>query len=761
MAARKQAKGSKRRAKPKGPSVHTKALDAFGPRWVEKVIGLYEDRPFQILGPHYFQKEKCVVINAIFPRAAEAWVSLGNGSADKVPMRRVHPRGFFQAVFQNQAHVFPYQLGFKDSSGYAAESEDPYATVTAISNYDLYLISEGSHFRIYDKLGAHLRTWHGISGVHFAVWAPNAKAVGVVGNFNHWYVSAHPMTRVGDSGIWALFIPGLKEGEVYKYAIRSWADDDIRIKADPYAFQAEVRPRTASVVANLERYEWHDAEWLKKRAQRDFVSEPISIYEVHLGSWKRSGEQGEYFLNYRDLAHQMVDYAKEMGYTHIELLPIAEHPFDQSWGYQVTGFYAPTSRFGAAQDFMYFVDYCHQHGIGVILDWVASHFPKDGHGLAYFDGKQIYAYDNWKRGEQKDWNTFIFDYGRNEVRNFLIGNALFWLDKYHIDGLRVDAVASMLYLDYSRKDGEWEPNIYGGRENLEAISFLKRFNEVVHSYYKGVLTIAEESTAWGGVSRPTYLGGLGFSMKWNMGWMHDTLEYFSKEPVHRQFHQDMLTFSMLYAFTENFILPMSHDEVVHGKRSLIYKMPGDDWQRFANLRAFLGFIYGHPGKKLLFMGGDFAQTREWDSNISLDWHFLDYAPHKQVHQFVKDLNRAYRASPALYEVDFDYHGFEWVDFSDAASSLLSFVRWSRDYKELVLVVLNMTPVPRMNYQLGVPKPGFYEEILNSDAKEYGGGGIGNLGGVQAQAQSWQHRPYSISVHFPPLSVVMFRLRESS
>lgn len=751
---------------------------------INRIVSFLEEKPFEILGPHFFKLERRVLINTFLPRAEEAWIRVSDQEDRTRKMKRIHSAGFFQAIFENVGDLFPYKVGFKDETGYSSETEDPYAfpiRVTSssfgepilVTEYDLYLIGEGTHFKSYKKFGAHLVTFNtryshlptagtekvrqrDVRGVHFAVWAPNAENVSVIGNFNHWHPGAHPMTRIGAPGVWALFIPGLREGEVYKYAIRSYVDHEVRIKADPYAFQAELRPRTASVVSALDHYEWHDAEWLKKRAKQDVFTSPISIYEVHLGSWKRRGPKGMAFFNYQELARELVDYVKQMGYTHIELLPIMEHPLDQSWGYETLGYYAPTSRFGTPEDFMFFVDYCHQNDVGVILDWVPSHFPKDGHGLAYFDGKQIYAYEGWKKGEHKDWDTFVFDYGRNEVKNFLISNALFWLDQYHVDGLRVDAVASMLYLDYSRKEGEWEPNQYGGRENLEAISFLKKFNEVVHSIHPGILTIAEESTAWPSVSRPTYLGGLGFSMKWNMGWMHDMLEYFSKDSVYRKHHQEMLTFSMLYAFSENFILPMSHDEVVHGKRSLVGKMPGDDWQKFANLRLFLGLMFTHPGKKLLFMGDDFAQSREWDSNSSLDWHFIDYAPHKQIAQFVKDLNRLYRTFRAFYEVDFDHHGFEWIDFSDVTASLISFIRWSRDSKELILVTCNMTPVPRTSYRIGVPKAGFYEEILNSNAHEYGGTGMGNSGGIYAQDTPWQSRPHSVSIHFPPLAVNIYR-----
>ncbi len=734
-----------------------KPAQVFKPSAISKIIDFVEDHPCETLGPHSFKRNNCVVINSFLPLAHEVWIEL-DGTGSCLPMKKIHARGFFQTVIKNTTEVPSYKIGFKNDAGYISSVADPYACSTDISDYDIYLIGEGNHFKSYERLGSHLRTINGIDGVHFAVWAPNAKSVSVAGDFNHWTIGVHPMSRIGSSGIWALFVPGLKENEIYKYAIRSSLDDEIRIKADPYAFRAELRPRTASIVANLNHYQWKDQNWMNQRQEGNPLEKPLSIYEVHLGSWQRRGPDLT-FLNYRELAHELVAYVKRMGYTHIELLPIMEHPFDQSWGYQVVSFFAPTSRFGTPDDFMYFIDYCHQNEIGVILDWVPSHFPKDGHGLAFFDGKQIYAYEDWKKGEHKDWNTFIFDYGKNEVSNFLISNALFWLDQYHIDGFRVDGVASMLYLDYSRKEGEWEPNRYGGRENLEAISFLKRFNEVVHSSHRGILTIAEESTAWPGVSKPIYVGGLGFSMKWNMGWMHDLLEYFSKDPIHRKFDQGKLTFSLSYAFAENFLLPISHDEVVHGKNSLLGKMPGDEWQQFANLRLFLGFMFAHPGKKLLFMGSDFAQSREWDSQKSLDWHLLDYAPHKYVNHFIQDLNQIYKSSKAFYEIDFDPDGFEWIDFSDAASSVISFLRWSKNHEEMILITCNMTPIPRTRYQFGVPKPGFYEEILNSDAQIYGGGGMGNLGGVPSQAIPWQGRPYSILVNLPPLGINIYRLRE--
>ncbi len=740
----------------KPPSL--KVLKAFTPSAIRKIIDFVEDRPYETLGPHLFEQSKCVVINSYLPRAYEAWIEC-RGAELPLPMKKIHMNGFFQAVIKNTPEIVPYTIRFKDETGRLFTTEDSYAFPTQISEYDIYLFGEGNHFKSYDKLGSHLMTVNGVSGVHFAVWAPNAKSVAVIGNFNYWFVGSHPMTRVSSSGIWALFIPGLKEFEVYKYAIRSLVDDEVRIKADPYAFQAEMRPRTASVVADLSRYQWKDAKWMETRASTDPLTSPLSIYEVHLGSWKRRGPDLA-FLNYRDLAHELVDYVKGMGYTHIQLLPIMEHPLDQSWGYQVLSYFAPSSRFGPPEELMYFVDHCHQNGIGVILDWVPSHFPKDGHGLAYFDGKQIYAYEDWKKGEHKDWSTFIFDYGKNEVRNFLISSALFWLDYYHIDGLRVDGVASMLYLDYSRKEGEWTPNQYGGRENLEAISFLKRFNEVVHLNHAGIFTVAEESTAWAGVSRPTYLGGLGFTMKWNMGWMHDTLDYFSKDPVHRKYHQNTLTFSMLYAFTENFVLPLSHDEVVHGKGSLLGKMPGDEWQKFANLRLFLGYMFTHPGKKLLFMGGDIAQSSEWDCLKALDWHLLDYAPHRQANQFTRDLNFVYQNNKAFFEVDFDPQGFEWIDFSDAASSIINFIRWSKNRTEHILVTCNMTPVSRTQYRIGVPQTGFYEEILNSDAEVYGGTGMGNLGGIPAEPIEWHGRSHSVVVNLPALGINIYRWKES-
>ncbi len=630
----------------------------------------------------------------------------------------------------------------------------PLLEETRLTGFDLHLLGEGNHFDSYRKLGAHVCVTEKKPGTYFSLWAPNARSVSVVGDFNLWKSGANPLRRLPGSGFWDGFIPGLVEGTFYKFAVET-PEGHVFFKSDPYAFQTEVRPRTASVVAALQKFKWNDDAWMKTRAARNPLEGPVSIYEVHLGSWMRTGEKGEDFLTYRELAERLIPFAIERGYTHLELMPISEHPLDESWGYQVISYFAPTSRFGSPEDFMFFVDTCHSHGLGVILDWVPAHFPKDAHGLADFDGRQIYAYDNWKKGEHREWGTLVFDYGRNEVRNFLMSNALFWLDQYHLDGLRVDAVASMIYLDYSRAPGEWQPNQYGGNENLEAISFLKRFNEVVHERYPGVLTIAEESTAWTGVSRPTYAGGLGFSMKWNMGWMHDTLDYFSKECVHRRFHQDMLTFSMLYAFTENFILPVSHDEVVYGKKSLLEKMPGDDWQRWANARLFLSYMYAHPGKKLLFMTADVGQPAEWNCRHSMDWHLAPVPIFKAWGRLVRDLNRCHRDLAAFHELDFSPEGFQWIDFSDRDSSVVSFVRWAKGRSKPVVCVFNMTPVPRLGYRVGVPWDGWYREIFNSDADDYGGSGSGNQGGRPGESVPWHHQPHSLHLDLPPLSAVFF------
>jgi len=627
--------------------------------------------------------------------------------------------------------------------------------ISMLSNDDLFLFNEGSHYRLYEKLGAHPLTVDGVEGTYFAVWAPNARQVSVTGEFNGWDKSSHPLCPKGQSGIWEGFIPGVAKGTIYKYYLVSHKRGYHVEKADPFAFCTETPPKTASITWDLD-YSWGDRAWMEKRHARNALDAPISIYEMHLGSWQRVPKEGNRYLSYRELASRLAEYLKQLGFTHVEFLPIMEHPFYGSWGYQLTGYFAPTSRYGTPQDFMYLVDYLHRHDIGVILDWVPSHFPNDEHGLGYFDGTHLYEHGDPRQGIHPDWNSFIFNYGRDEVRSFLLSNALFWLDKYHVDGLRVDAVASMLYLDYGRKEGEWIPNQYGGRENLEAIAFLRHFNEAVYQESPDTQTIAEESTAWPMVSRPTYLGGLGFGMKWDMGWMHDTLEYMTKDPVYRKHHHNNLTFRLVYAFFENFVLPLSHDEVVHGKGSLLGKMPGDDWQKFANLRLLLGYMYAQPGKKLLFMGGEFGQWREWAHDESLEWHLLDYPPHSSLKRWVEDLNRFYRDQPALYELDFDSAGFEWIDCNDVEHSVVSLMRKGRSPDDLLVVVCNFTPTTHFNYRIGVPQSGFWREVLNSDAKEYGGSGCGNLGGIEAAPIALHGRPCSLTLTVPPLAAVFFK-----
>jgi 1,4-alpha-glucan branching enzyme len=627
--------------------------------------------------------------------------------------------------------------------------------VSLLSPDDLYLFNEGRNYRAYRHLGAHAATFNGESGTVFSVWAPNAKKVSVVGSFNDWNKNSHKLEPRGSSGIWEGFVPGVGKGSLYKFRIVSHNHGHVGEKADPFGVYHEQPPRTASVVWDLD-YQWADADWMKARGGRQSLHSPISIYEVHLGSWMRVPEEGNRSLTYREAAPRLAEYAERMQFTHVELLPIMEHPFYASWGYQTTGYFAPTSRYGTPQDFMYFVDYLHQHGIGVILDWVPSHFPSDAHGLAYFDGTHLFEHADWRSGFHPDWNTYIYNYGRNEVRSFLMSSAMFWLDEFHIDGLRVDAVASMLYLDYSRREGEWIPNKYGGRENLDAIEFLRQLNQEAYKEHPDIQTYAEESTAWPMVSRPTYVGGLGFGMKWDMGWMHDTLLYFSRDPIHRQFHHNLLTFRMLYGFTENFVLPLSHDEVVHGKGSLIGKMPGDEWQKFANLRLLYGYMFAQPGKKLLFMGDEFGQVREWGHDMSLEWHVLQFGVHKGIQNWVEQLNRLYRSEPALYELDNEPAGFEWVDCNDTGASVISLLRKGKKPEDTILVVCNFTPVPREGYRIGVPYGGFWREILNSDAIEYGGSGLGNMGGKEATKRSVHGRPYSLSLSLPPLSVEFFK-----
>ncbi len=624
-----------------------------------------------------------------------------------------------------------------------------------LTDFDLHLLGEGSHYRNYEKLGAHLTELDGEAGVRFAVWAPNARNVSVIGDFNQWDRESHPMRCRGDSGVWETFIPSIGQGENYKYFIRSNYNGYEAEKADPYGFAAEVRPKTASKVWDLDGYEWGDQRWMKERGKKHQRDQPLTIYEVHLGSWMRAPENNGW-LTYRDLAPRLAEYAVEMGFTHVELMPPTEHPFDASWGYQVVGYYAPTSRFGTPQELMELVDTLHQAGVGVLIDWVPAHFPHDPHGLVYFDGTHLYEHADPRQGRHPHWDTMIFNYGRREVSNFLIGNALFWLDRYHVDGLRVDAVASMLYLDYGREEGEWEPNQYGGKENIEAIDFVRKLNERVYAEHPDVMTFAEESTSWGMVSHPTYLGGLGFGFKWNMGWMNDILEYFSKDPIHRQYHHNHITFSMLYAFTENFVLPFSHDEVVHGKRSMIGKMPGDEWRQFANLRSLYAFMYAHPGKKLLFMGDEIGQRSEWNHDTSLEWHLLDNPLHSGLQRCVKDLNHLYRRESALYEQDGDWPGFEWIDCTDSPANVVTFLRRGKDPADVILIACNFSPVVRPGYRVGAPEGGQWLEIFNSDAAIYGGGDVGNLGGVTAIEEKTHGRPATLVLTLPPLAVVVLK-----
>jgi 1,4-alpha-glucan branching enzyme len=625
-----------------------------------------------------------------------------------------------------------------------------------LTDYDLYLFGEGTHHRAYEKLGSHPGEMDGQRGVYFAVWAPNAEHVSVIGDFNSWNPRSNPLQVRPAAGIWEGFVPEISSGAIYKYHIQSRERGYQVDKADPYGFAAEIRPSTASRVWDLTSFAWGDVEWMANRAKKNALDAPISIYEMHLGSWRRAPDEGNRQLTYRELADQLPEYLSQAGYTHVEFLPVTEHPFDGSWGYETTGYFAPTSRFGSPTDFMLLVDALHRKGIGVILDWVPAHFPKDEAGLGYFDGTHLYEHADPRQGEQPDWNTFVFNYGRREVQSFLISNALFWLDKYHVDGLRVDAVASMLYLDYGRREGQWIPNRYGGKENIEALHCLREINQQVYAAFPEAMMIAEESTAWPMVSRPVYLGGVGFGFKWNMGWMHDILDYMSKDPVYRSYQHHKITFGLLYAFTENFVLPFSHDEVVYGKRSMLGKMPGDEWQKFANLRLLYGFMFGHPGKKLLFMGGEFGQWSEWNHDTSLDWHLLEHPFHAGLARWVRDLNTLYRGQASLYEVDFDPTGFEWVDCNDFERSVVSFIRKAKDPGNVVLFVCNFTPVPRQNYRVGVPLEGEWKEVLNSDAPLYGGSGQGNMGGIATAPLPIHGRPYSLNMTLPPLGVVVFR-----
>ncbi len=727
---------------------------SFSSSELDAILNATHGDPFAFLGPHLV--ESLWMVRVFAPHIQEvALIDASKRATKPVVADKVHGAGFFEVSLPEGEERPDYRLRITDFAGHQSTNADPYSFGPILGDLDLHLFKEGNHHRIYDKLGAHLMEIGGVRGCSFAVWAPNATRVSVVGDFNHWDGRVHPMRRLLGSGVWELFLPGVEEGTHYKFEVRG-PNGGITLKSDPYAFYNQHGLKTSSLVFDLKRYAWSDEEWMEKRRSTDWLRTPVSIYECHPGSWKRVPEDQDRSLSYLELADQLLDYVIEMGFTHIELMAIAEHPYDGSWGYQVTNYFAPTSRFGNPDEFRHFVDRCHQRGVGVILDWVPGHFPKDAHGLAQFDGTSLYEHSDPRQGEHADWGTLIFNYGRNEVRNFLVANGLFWFDQYHIDGLRVDAVASMLYLDYSRKAGEWVPNVHGGRENLEAVYFLKRFNELAYGEYPGIMTIAEESTSWPAVSRPTYLGGLGFGFKWNMGWMNDSLRYMALDPIHRRYHQGDMTFSLIYAFNEHFILVLSHDEVVHGKKSLIDKMPGDAWQQFANLRMFYAWMWAHPGKKLLFQGGEFAQRHEWRYNKSLDWHLTQQHEHDGMRRLVQHLNHLYKTEPVYYDLDDSYEGFEWIDFSDADSSVISFVRKARNGDQ-ILFVINATPLVREPYRVGAPAPGFYKEILNTDAQTYGGGNVGNCGGLHTDAHACQGREHSLNLRLPPLSVVGLKL----
>jgi len=738
-----------------------------------QIINCEHPDPHHILGIHelHVDGEKQTIIRVFAPTAAKVEVFFPISDSDlpkRFIMEKIHKAGFY-TILLDTLPTHCYKLAFTDPDGEVWESYDPYSFMPMLSELDLYLHGQGTHYQIYEKLGANITANDGIAGVHFAVWAPSAKRVSVVGEFNGWSGLRHPMRSLGASGVWELFIPGLSNYDCYKYEIKSQTGD-VFVKADPYARFAELRPSTASMVYNIEDYQWNDDKWLKNRNKKDPLSGPVNIYELHAGSWRRVAEDGDRFMSWPEMTRELIPYVKEMGYTHIELMPVMEHPFDGSWGYQVTGFYAPTSRYGSPHQFMEFIDACHQNDIGVILDWVPAHFPKDAHGLAMFDGTKLYEHDDPRLGEHPEWGTLIFNYGRSEVKNFLIANALFWVEKYHIDGLRVDAVASMLYLDYGKDSGQWIPNQYGGRENIDAVEFIKHMNSVLTSAHPNVLVIAEESTAWQGVTRPVRDDGLGFSLKWNMGWMNDFLYYMKLDSIHRKHHHNNLTFSMMYNYAEKYMLVLSHDEVVHGKGSMVNKMPGDTWQKMANLRVAYGFMMGHPGKKLLFMGGEFAQFEEWSEAKALNWFLLDeYEHHRQMQDFVKDLNHLYLKERALWQRDYAGDGFGWINCDDNVRSIISFFRVGevkrrskRDqvikgstYEHLVFIC-NFTPVPCLDYRVGVPVPGKYVEILNSDHERYGGSGIINPGTLPAEEYLCDGRQHSLPVKLPALGVVVLK-----
>ncbi len=709
--------------------------------------------PHTVLGMHEIERNgnKLVAVRAYLPGARKITVIDYNNKRKKYPMQQIHEDGFFEAVIEDRTEWFRYQLEYTDHSGHSWRGYDPYSFEPTLSEFDRYLFGAGTHYEIYEKMGGRLMTHGGAKGAAFSVWAPNAKSVSVVGNFNLWDSRRHPMRRLGESGVWELFIPGLKEGDQYKFHVVQ-CDGRHVDKADPYGLFSQVRPDTASVLFPLKRYKWKDRRWMTARKKYRVQTSPMNIYEVHLGSWMRVPEDGNRFLTYTEMAEHLVPYVKEMGYSHIELLPIEEHPFDGSWGYQVTGYYAPTSRYGDPDAFKYFIDTCHQNGIGVILDWVPAHFPKDDFGLARFDGTALYEHEDPRQGEHLQWGTYIFNYGRKEVTNFLLANALFWIEAYHLDGLRVDAVASMLYLDFCKNEGEWMPNQYGGRENLDAVEFLKHMNSIIAKREPGAVVIAEESTSWPGVTQNADEGGLGFTLKWNMGWMNDFLFYIHKDSIYRKYHHDKLTFGMAYAYSENFVLVLSHDEVVHEKSSMVGKMPGDNWQRFANLRLAYGFMYGHPGKKLLFMGGEFGQYQEWSEARSLDWHLLQYADHQNMQRYMKELNHFYLAESPFWERDYDPSGFSWIECDDKESSVVSFLRRSED-KEL-LFVCNFTPNTHFDFRLGVPQQGRYREVFNSDEERFGGSGVKNLQPADSEPLPWNRCQHSVVVHVPPLGMIV-------
>ena len=729
----------------------TSLLKGISSEDIERLVRIEHPDPHNILGvhPYAMNRKEGLVVRAFHPDAMRADLLIKGRKP--VVMKECHAGGLFAAFISDRRLPLSYRLRFTFADGNHWESDAPYRFLPTLGEIDLYLAGQGSHQRLYEKLGAHLREIDGVAGVSFAVWAPSAKRVSVVGAFNRWDGRLFPMRQMGASGIWELFVPGLGPGALYKYEIKT-ARGELRLKTDPYAFAMEVRPGTASIVWDMETYEWQDSQWMASRTEVNLRQQPMAIYEIHLGSWRHTSDQENSWLTYRELAPKLIEHVKRFGFTHVELLPVAEHPFDASWGYQVTGYYAPTSRFGSPDDFKYFVDTCHQHGIGVIVDWVPAHFPKDDWSLRLFDGTALYEHRDPREGEHAEWGTLIFNFGRHEVRNFLIANALFWLDQYHIDGLRVDAVASMLYLDYGKKDGEWIPNRYGGNHNLQAIDFFRKLNELVYGLFPGCFTVAEESTDWSGVTSPAYLGGLGFGFKWDMGWMHDTLLYFGKEPIHRKYHHNTLTFSMMYAYSENFVLPFSHDEVVYGKRSLLSKMPGDEWQKFANLRLLLAYMYTHPGKKLLFMGTELAPWDEWYHARGLDWSLQSDPVRRRFQRFMEDLGRLYREHPALWELDPVPEGFSWIDCNDANSSVVSYVRFAK--KTHLVCVLNLTPAPRHGYRIGVPgKHGYYERI-NSDSAYYGGSNLGNKNYVEVQDVPFHGFTQSIPLTLPPLACLI-------